>query len=53
LFGEISTIDGLPNRGTAIATVPAKVYFIPNARFQYEMSHNIHLQNVALLMAEN
>ena len=52
LFGEISTIDGLSNRGTAIATVPSKVYLIPKARFQYEMSHNIQFcNNVALLLA--
>ena len=52
LFGEISTIDGLPNRGTAITTIPSKIYLIPKARFEFEMSHSIQFcNNVALLLA--
>jgi CRP/FNR family cyclic AMP-dependent transcriptional regulator len=52
LFGEISPIDELPNRGTAVATIPSKVYLIPKARFQREMNENIRFcNNVALLLA--
>ncbi len=52
LFGEVSTIDGLPNRGTAVATISSQVYLIPKARFELEMSSNIQFcNNVTLLLA--
>ena len=53
LFGEISMIDDLPNRGTAVVTIPSKIYLIPKARFQLEMSRNIQLcNNVMTLLAK-